>query len=124
MLVAEFLTAVLFAFLFVAIFGVAFGRTGPWPGFFWFFLIVLLGAWAVGTWAEPVGPVLYGVSWVPFLLGALIIALLVAAMAEPRPREPLAEPAAPAEAVAVGLFFWIAVLMLIGVIFASVFIVV
>ena len=123
-MLAEFVTAVLFALFFVAIFGVAFRRTGPWDGFLWFFLIVLLGAWAVGTWAEPVGPVLYGVSWVPFFFGALILALLVASMAEPMPRTPAAEPATPAEAVAVGLFFWITVLLLLGVILASLFLVV
>ena len=124
MLVAEFITAVVFALLFVGLFGIAFRRTGPWDGVLWFFLIVLLGAWAVGTWAEPVGPVLYGVSWMPFLFGALILALLVAAMSEPMPRTPAADPATPAEAVAVGLFFWITVLLLLGVILASVFLVV
>lgn len=124
MLIAEFLTAVLFAALFVAVFGLAFGRTGPWPGFAWFFLIVLLGAWAVGVWAEPVGPVLYGVSWVPFFFGALILALLVAAMSELRPRQTAAEPATPGDVLAVGLFFWITILMLFGVILASIFLVV
>ena len=124
MLVAEFLTAVLFAVLFVAVFAVAFDRTGPWEGIGWFFLIVLLGAWAVGAWTEPVGPVLYGVSWVPFFFGAFIIALLVAAMSEPLPRTPAADPATPAEALAVGLFFWITILVLFGVILASIFVVV
>lgn len=124
MLIFEFLTAVLFAALFVGVFGLAFRRTGPWPGFGWFFLIVLLGAWAVGVWAEPVGPVLYGVSWVPFFFGAFILALLVAAMSEPMPRQPAAEPATPGDVLALGLFFWMTILMLFSVILASIFLVV
>ena len=114
MLVAEFLTALLFAVLFVAVFAIAFDRRGPWSGIGWFFLIVLLGAWAVGVWAEPVGPLLWGAAWVPILFGALFIALLVAAI-PPTPTRPVevTEPETAGAAAAVGLFFWLLLLLLL-----------
>lgn len=66
--------------------------------------------------------------WGPASVGtvssrALVIALLVAPMSEPAPGTPV-EPAPTAEAVAVGLFFWILVLVVLGLILASLFLVV
>lgn len=42
-----------------------------------FFLVIFLAAWGGGLWMSPVGPRLYGVSWLPFLLVALIVSLLI-----------------------------------------------
>lgn len=119
MILLEFLTALAIGLLIVFLFGGLLGRPGPWAagggwtGLFWFFLVVFLGAWAVGAWSAPVGPLVSGVAWVPFLFGALVFGFLLAALSEPRPRTVAATPAeAEAEAV-VGGFFWIVMILLI-----------
>lgn len=119
MLVAEFLVALIVGILLVSVVALLFGRRGPWAtpgpggGFLWFFLVVFLGAWAIGTWVSPVGPVAWGVAWVPFVFGALAIVLLLAALTPTRPLTPAeAEAEARAEAT-VGVFFWAFVLVLV-----------
>ena len=111
---AEFVLAAIIALAFVAIFSYGFRRPGPWGGFLWFFLLVFLGAWAVGVWAQPVGPTAWGVAWVPIFFGALLIALLVAAIPPAAPRtttEGVEE--APGDVAAVGAFFWLLLILLI-----------
>ena len=114
MLVAELLFALVIGLVVVAIFSYGLRRPGPWGGFLWFFLLVFLGAWAIGVWAEPVGPVAWGVAWVPILLAAVLIALVVAAMPpiEARPVEPV-ETAAPPS---IGAFFWLLVFFLVVIV--------
>ena len=118
MLVAELLFALVLALLVVVLFSVGLRRPGPWDGFLWFFLVVFLGAWAVAVWVEPVGPVAYGVAWLPILAGAFLIALLLTAI-PPAARGPVA-PAEEREATramgALGLFFWVFLLALVAVI--------
>lgn len=114
----------------------AVGARGPWPSVLWFFLILFFATWAIGTWVQPVGPRVWEVPWLTFLIVALLVALLIAA-ATPSTREqgsyPSSEPlslrgdtsegaetkirreqeraeqesAAAAAATAVGIFFWI-----------------
>ncbi|MGK7312204.1 MAG: hypothetical protein ACN0LA_08165 [Candidatus Longimicrobiales bacterium M2_2A_002] len=112
MFVAELLFALVIALIIVAIFSYGFRRPGPWGGFLWFFLLVFLGGWAIAAWAEPVGPVAWGVAWMPIFFAALLIALIVAAIPpiEPRPAEPVEQPA---PATGVGVFFWFLLLFLI-----------
>ncbi|MFO7893117.1 MAG: hypothetical protein R6U63_05250 [Longimicrobiales bacterium] len=122
MVFGEIILAFAIGLLLALIFAYGLGRTGPWGGFVWFFLVVFLTAWAVGLWVEPVGPALWGAAWVPILFGALFVALLVAAI-PPRPARPadVAEPDAVGTAAAVGLFFWLlVVILLIAIIFAYV----
>lgn len=113
MFFAELFTAALLAIILVMAFTFVLGRGGTWPGVGWFFVIVFLGAWAVGAWSTPVGPVFYGVSWLPFLFGALAFALILAAIsdADRRPRPTTGE-VMEAEALAVGSFFWLLLLLL------------
>ena len=84
-------------------------------GFLWLFLVIFLGAWAVGLWAEPVGPVAWGVAWFPILFAALIIGLIIAAIPEPGARltEPAPADEAEAAAAGVGLFFWLLIALLV-----------
>lgn len=118
MFFTEFITAALVAFLLILLLGGIFGRSWPWRGMGWAFLIIFLGAWAIGTWSAPVGPMFYGVAWVPFFFGALVLALLLLAV----PSHPRAGSAGEADvegaaAVAVGAFFWVVVLLLLTAIF-------
>ena len=127
MYIAEFFTALIVGLVVFTVFALILDRPGPWArgrglgGFFWFFLIVFLGAWAVGAWSQPIGPVTYGVSWVPFLFGAFAFALLIGALSEPRAQPASAvEPVEDAAAAALGMFFWLLVLVLgTAVIFAA-----
>jgi len=83
---------------------------GPWESLLVFFSIVSLSAWAGGTWISPRGPVLGGVSWIPFLLIGSLTALLLAAT--PKRNTPVEKTAElKREEVILGNMFWI----LIGV---------
>lgn len=67
-----------------AIFTLFFRNTGPWGGFWIFFLIIFLVAMIAGEWTTPVGPHLYGFYWVPAVFLALVVAFIIAA-ATPTP---------------------------------------
>lgn len=121
MLLSQFFVALVLALLVVLVFSLM-GRRGPWGAIWWFFLVVFLGAWAVGAWAAPVGPLVWNVTWIPFLFGALIFALLMAALPEPPPPrsapELTAEEGAAEESAAtVGLFFWLLIVVFLAAIF-------
>ncbi len=130
MFLVEFLFALGVALLLTGIFSLAFRYRGPWDVWWLFLLIILLVAWAGGLWIEPIGPPLFDIYWLPFLLVGLIFALILAAAAPPRPpsvrrapRTPrirrAATPTTPAEeetALAVGLFFWLMLVSLVVVI--------
>lgn len=126
MLLSHFVAALFVALLVVLVFALI-GQRGPFGEIGWFFALVFLSAWAFGAWAAPVGPFLWGVAWIPFLFGALLVAFLLAALSTP-PRVPPARGATaeespdtgPAAAVAVGVFFWLTILLLvIAILFAS-----
>ena len=124
-MLVDFLLAFLIALVLTWFFSVAVGTTGPWPGFWVFFLVVLLFSWTVGLWVRPMGPALWGVYWLPYLVFGVVIALVIAAATpndgRPRrgeppvrvPRSGTPEEAAAAEtAVAVGTFVWIALVVM------------
>ena len=69
-------------------------RCGPWPGVLWLFVMLFLVTWALGIWIRPIGPPLWGAYWVPYLLVALFLAVLLAATAPARPRPPVQPPGA------------------------------
>lgn len=135
MFFAEFAWAFVFGLLIGLIFYAALGRTGPWDGFVWFFVLLILGTWAIGAWIEPVGPLLWGVAWLPFLVAAVFIALLIAAvtpdvytrrhrrsgpaLTEETTESEATPDAHDAAAVAIGIFFWGVLLMLIGALVAD-----
>jgi len=119
----ELLLALVIAFTVSFIFAFGFRRSGLWPSFLLFFLIIFLFTWAGGVWLYPVGPTIKGVFWVPFLVMALLVALFMAA-ATPRtylpPRTSESRNLRQARRREVnaflGLFFWILVAILIGAI--------
>ncbi|MDX1571302.1 MAG: hypothetical protein R3200_12530 [Xanthomonadales bacterium] len=94
---------------------------GPWSGFGFFFLILFFFIWAAGVWITPVGPHFYGASWATFLVSALLLFLLFAALLPPStPRRHPADPEMvepDAAAAVVGVVFW---LLLVGLILAIV----
>lgn len=79
----EVLFALGIGLVFTAIFAGLLGRSGPWASIPVFFAIIFLAAWAGGVWIAPIGPALFGVYWLPFVVFGLIFALLLAAAVKP-----------------------------------------
>jgi hypothetical protein len=130
MAIVEIILTVLTAFFVGILFYYVFKSSGPW-GTFWSFLVILiLVGLASAAWITPVGPAIWGFAWLPTLLVILIAALLLAA-ATPTPHrrrrelnlekepEPSEEETA---AIAIGGFFWILLLILLGIAFWGIWI--
>ena len=57
------------------------GKRGPWGSIWTFFLVLFLTLWTVSIYVAPIGPVYWGVAWIPIAIAGLIVtALLIAAM--------------------------------------------
>lgn len=83
----DVLGAIIIAIFISLIFYFALGVRGPW-GTFWTFLLVLLFViWAASLWVTPVGPVYWGIAWIPLLFVGLVFALLLAAIPTSREEE-------------------------------------
>lgn len=125
---AEFFVALIVALLVSVLFGYALRRRIPRKGFFWFFLILLLATWAGGMWIGPFGPTFRGIFWLPFVLVAVLVGLLLAAIAPQRPPSSRIETLEMLEEIeqkrklekltyiSFGVFFWVALFALITVI--------
>ncbi len=75
-LLFAFIIALIFASLLVTIFGKSrFGLS-----LFIIFLILFAGVWAGGIWFTPIGPKLFEVYWLPFVVVAIVLSLLIAAL--------------------------------------------
>lgn len=113
-----------FSLLVVLLFSFVFKRQGPWP-FLVFLLVVFLASWAAGIWFTPAHAAGSDWYWLPFLVTALIVALLLTAALPPEPYQVrikktsrLGQPEEASESeVILGLFFWILIILLIGSIF-------
>ncbi|MFW5774204.1 MAG: hypothetical protein ACOCWD_05935 [Tangfeifania sp.] len=117
------LLTVVAAVIISAIFYYALKSTGPWESFWTFMLVLSLAGLAAGLWIAPVGPVIWGVAWVPTLMAIIIFALLLGA-ASPRKEEPAVtnsnrpEPAPQdKKAATLGALFWVLLIFILGVIF-------
>jgi len=84
MFLADVLFAMLLALLLTFLFVVVLRWRGPWPGFLAFLAVLFLATWAGGVWIRPAGPLAFGLYWVPFIITALVVALLLAAAGPPR----------------------------------------
>jgi hypothetical protein len=76
-MVGGFIAALLAAVLITAIAVLIFKRTGPWGTAWTFFLILFLALWAVSIYIRSVGPMYWGIAWLPLLVSAVIFALLL-----------------------------------------------
>ena len=125
------LAAILVAILISAIFYYALKARGPWGSFWSFFLVLLLIIWAAELWVRPIGPVYWGIAWIPLFFIGLIFALLLAAIPtydEDYPDEGVIEQErmanstninrrkeaerAAAGAAAIGWIFWVFIIIL------------
>lgn len=131
-MIVDFLIAFLIALVITWFFSVAVGTTGPWSGFWVFFLLILLFSWTMGLWVRPMGPALWGVYWLPYVVFGVVLALVIAAATplDDRPRrgsrvprsETPEEAAVAGTVVAVSMFLWIAlVVMAVAIVAAYLF---
>ncbi|MFP4660812.1 MAG: hypothetical protein ACLFPF_01340 [Halanaerobiales bacterium] len=105
----ELLFAIVIALLLTWIFGIGLRRDNR--DFLLFFIIMILIIWAGGIWITPVGPLLWGVPWLSFLLvGLLFMLLFVAVIPENRYRKRRTEAAERETVFIVDVFFWILII--------------
>ncbi|MFO7985832.1 MAG: hypothetical protein R6U38_08190 [Desulfatiglandaceae bacterium] len=112
MFIMDFLIALLIALLLTAIFAGALRGHRFGTALIFFFVVLLLGTWAGGVWITPLGPRLWGVSWLSFVLVGLFFALVLTAALPPDPGRRPPKPASRTEEnaapiVMFGLFFWV-----------------
>ena len=124
MILIDLLFAFLLAFFVAALFGGrGVRRAGVWPIFLFFFLLLLPLTWAGGIWLTPFGPTLWGGYWLPFVATAIIAALVFATLLPPArsPRPPGDSDRVEGDAgsLAIGIFFWVILALLIAAIFSQ-----
>lgn len=73
------LFSLFFAIVITAIFSIALKKTGPWGGFWVFFILMFFVSLAAGEWAAQRGPSAWGYYWAPGLMAAIVTALILAA---------------------------------------------
>ncbi len=117
MFIADLVVALAFGLFIVWIVSLAFGTRGPWDSFLWFFIVVSIFAWAGGVWLVPFGPMWWGIGWLPIILMAFFVSLLLTA-ASPRTRRwrRAAEKKASGDAesrVVVDTIFWVLLICLL-----------
>ena len=116
------LVTVLAAIIVSVLFYYVFKSTGPWESFWIFLLILVLAGLAAGLWITPVGPVIWGIAWVPTIMAIIIFALLLGAASPPRAKKAeqpgkYDEPAPrDRKAATIGALFWILLIFMLGVI--------
>lgn len=104
--------ALVFTAILVAIFGRGGYEEGGWATALIVFGVLFLTSWAGGVWLTPVGPQLFGVPWLPFVLMGFVAALLLSAMSPARPPRTMREAREQADAQEVvattaSAFVWI-----------------
>ncbi len=113
------ITALLIAAVFGLIISLTFKKTGPGPGngLLFFFAIIFMFSWGIGSWITPSHPLHISYPWLSyFFIGLFVMLLLTATLPKSNPKrkditpnENLENKAKNEQAVAVGfgLFFWI-----------------
>jgi hypothetical protein len=83
-MVLQFFIVLVFAFALAVICRMLFPLRVSRLGFHWFFVLLLLAAWAGGGWMSPFGPTFRGVSWAPFVVAGLVAGILLILVLRPR----------------------------------------
>ncbi|MBD3308117.1 hypothetical protein GF339_16860 [candidate division KSB3 bacterium] len=117
----EFLFVLIITLILTAVFATGFRRHTTWNILVPFFVILFLATWATGIWITPIGPMVGGVFWFPFVWVGVIYALLLTAFIPPRDRRSSAsrhEKARQAEKerrtfMVLDAFFWVLILGLL-----------
>ena len=126
MLAIEFLVAFLVALILSTLFVLTTEKGIKKKNPVWLFLFIFLMTWSGGIWLIPIGPMIYGVRWLPFVLVGVIAVLLFVALSHNRlpkgRRETLEmldrikQEKEQITYVTLSLFFWVLLLGLIAAI--------
>ena len=117
------IAAVVLALLFTCLF-LLFGSRGPWNSGWTLFLVLFLALWTAGLFIDPMGPVYWGIAWVPLIFIGLVLAILFLAVTPEDRRRRLKdskivevkdpkETGAALAGITIGLFFWLLILLFI-----------
>ncbi|MBB2148245.1 hypothetical protein [Pedobacter gandavensis] len=74
------LFALFFAIILTAVFRLFFHNSGSWAEFWSFFVLLFFVSLAAGEWAAPRGPSVWGYYWVPGLISAFVVGLVIVAV--------------------------------------------
>jgi hypothetical protein len=72
----EFVVVMVASGLVALLFMTGFDRVGPW-GVVCTFLALFFTTWAIGAWTGPLGPSVWNVHWMPYLIAAAIMGALL-----------------------------------------------
>lgn len=86
MIFPDVVFSLIVAAVFSALFAVFIRRGVPRKGFFWFFLVIFLAAWAGGVWGNVVALPPGQRSWFPFFTSGLLTAILLSLLAPKPPK--------------------------------------
>jgi hypothetical protein len=122
-MIFPFVAAFLLALIFGGILSFGLKRKGPGPmkGLLFYFLLILFTTWAIGNWVHSVGPDIYTVPWVTFLIVAIFVTLFITVLVPPE-RAILPDKAADviqnnevkdAAMIVFGLLFWVFIIALV-----------
>jgi len=116
------LVTVLAAIIVSVLFYYVFKSTGPWGNFWSFLLILVLAGLAAGSWIGSIGPLIWGLAWVPTIMAIIIFALLLGAASPPHEKREAApqgstEPTPrDRKAATIGALFWLLLIFMLGLI--------
>ncbi|MGM0649629.1 MAG: hypothetical protein ACQES1_03865 [Bacteroidota bacterium] len=115
-----------FAIVFAILLPALFRRDGPGPlrGMVFYFLIIFLFTWAIGSWVTPVGPVAFSTSWLGYLIIAFFIMILIGVLVPPRNKKAMTtepervnthkRPRDNNTGITFGVFFWALIIILLA----------
>lgn len=113
----EIVAALLMALIITVFFSNVLKHKGPWGAIWLVFITVFLSSWAGYLWINPFGPMVLGVSIAPIFVVGLIFAFILAAVSVPQRRTvqnlSIKEDVPEDTKVAIGIFFWIVLIILI-----------
>lgn len=121
MIAGTILTAIILSIIMTLAFSIIFNRRGRrGVGIWTFFLTLFFVMWAGGLWIYPIGPYIWGVSWVPLFVIGLVAGLLLTAIA-PVTRSEISDTEGRRSNVnpagmgwsAAGIFFWAVIIVLL-----------
>jgi small-conductance mechanosensitive channel len=118
----EIVAALVMALVITIFFSAVLRHKGPWGAVWLVFVTIFLASWAGYLWINPFGPMVLGVSIAPIFVVGLIFAFILAAVSVPQPRFKRKTPEteeADSATVAIGIFFWIVLIILIVAIAAG-----
>jgi hypothetical protein len=92
----------------------------PFRGLWLLFILIFLATLSGQLWIAPVGPVTWGIAWVPLIAVALFLTFLLMALAPPPPEVNRTEkPQNEGAFIVLGGFFWLLMILLLIAIIAG-----